>query len=127
MGCTNWASLLGTPSLNLVAKQIHGHEVWLVDGLLSADECRALVDRSEAHGFGPTDFVKSYRGNLRLTTTDASLADVIWSRLKPLLPDKLRLEQPKCPGEENWWSYYPEGGGRWQASGLNECWRLAKY
>lgn len=125
--CTNWASLFGAPSRNLVAKQIRGHEVWLVDGLLSADECRALIARSEEHGFGPTDFVKSYRGNLRLTVTDSGLADVIWRRLRPLMPAKVRLKRPRSPGDGNWWSYYPKAGGTWEACGLNECWRLAKY
>merc|ERR1712217_675919 len=101
MGCTNWASLLGTPSLNLVAKQIHGHEVWLVDGLLSAGECRALIDRSEDHGFGPTDFVKSYRGNLRLTATDRGLSEAIWKRLRPLVPSTLELKAPSPLSEES--------------------------
>jgi hypothetical protein len=26
-----------------------------------------------------------------------------------------------------WWEHYPRADGVWEASGLNDCWRLAKY
>jgi len=123
---TRWASLMTTSPRKLVATQIGCHEVWVVYGLLTAHECTSLIDRSESHGYGPTDFVKSYRGNLRLTATDASLAEVIWQRLQPLVPAKLALQAPE-KGNENWWSSYPKAEGNWKACGLNECWRFAKY
>lgn len=124
---TDWADLLGAPPRNLVATQIRGLEVWLVRGLLSADECAALMLRSEGHGFGPTDFVKSYRGNLRLTATDRGLSEAIWKRLRHLVPTPLVLKAPIPATEASWWSSYPEADGTWEACGLNECWRLAKY
>lgn len=125
--CTDWADLLGAPPRNLVARQVRGLEVWLVHGLLSADECAALTKHSERHGFGPTDFVKSYRGNLRLTTTDRGLSEAMWKRLKHLVPATLGLKAPSPVTEESWWSSYPDADGTWEACGLNECWRLAKY
>lgn len=124
---TDWSSLLGATPKGLVARQINGHEVWLVDGLLSADECDALISTSEHHGFGPTDFVKSYRGNLRLTAIDSGLAEAVWQRLSPLVPGTLRLKAPPLLTDESWWCHYPDADGTWDAAGLNECWRLAKY
>lgn len=116
-----------SPPRDLAVRQIHGHEVWLVDGLLAEHECKSLIDGSEARGYGPTDFVKSYRGNLRFTATDASLAEVIWQRLQPLVPARLVLQAPDVLGDRHWWSSYPEASGVWEACGLNECWRFAKY
>mmetsp|Transcript_100571 Transcript_100571/g.313491 ORF Transcript_100571/g.313491 Transcript_100571/m.313491 type:complete len:293 (+) Transcript_100571:73-951(+) len=124
---TQWASLLTSSPRNLVATRVPDHEVWLVDGLLTDHECRSLIAGSESHGYGPTDFVKSYRGNLRFTATDASLAEVIWQRLTPLVPAKLALQAPATWGDKHWWSSYPKSAGIWEACGLNECWRFAKY
>mmetsp|Transcript_27764 Transcript_27764/g.54519 ORF Transcript_27764/g.54519 Transcript_27764/m.54519 type:complete len:275 (+) Transcript_27764:62-886(+) len=124
---TCWATSLNASPSNLVATQVDHHEIWLVDGLLSADECKSLIARSESHGYGSTDFVKSYRGNLRLTAKDASLAEVIWQRLQALVPPKLALQAPPVLGDQNWWSSYPKAAGIWEACGVNECWRFAKY
>lgn len=124
---TDWASLLGVAPKSVVKKQIGDNEVWLVENLLSVEECTAIIDSSEAHGFGPTDFVKSYRGNLRLTVTDLGLADVVWQRLKDVVPARVTLKAPAELTAESWWSHYPDVDGAWKAVGLNECWRLAKY
>eukprot|EP00929_Paragymnodinium_shiwhaense_P004173 TRINITY_DN104916_c0_g1_i1.p1 TRINITY_DN104916_c0_g1~~TRINITY_DN104916_c0_g1_i1.p1 ORF type:complete len:288 (+),score=41.72 TRINITY_DN104916_c0_g1_i1:139-1002(+) len=125
---TTWAEVLGgSAPLGLEVRQLYGEEVWLVDGLLSPDECRALVRKSEEHGYGPTDFVKSYRGNLRLTAMDKGLSEAIWQRLEPLVPARVRLKAPPVLSEASWWSSYPDVDGKWEACGLNSCWRLAKY
>jgi len=124
---TRWATLLNATPSNLSATQLDHHAIWLVDGLLSTHECKSLIARSESHGYGSTDFVKSYRGNLRLTATDASLAEVIWQRLQALVPAQLALQAPAVLGDKNWWSSYPKAAGTWEAYGMNECWRFAKY
>lgn len=41
---------------------------------------------------------------------DQSLTDVVWGRLKGMVPPMVELD-----------------GYEWRACGLNECWRLAKY
>jgi hypothetical protein len=84
--------------------------VVLVDSLFSEDECVALLGKAEEHGFGATSYPKGYRGNLRLQTRDLSLAEAVWGRLRPLVPAVVSLR-----------------GCDWDAMGLNECWRLAKY
>lgn len=124
---TNWSTALGPSPENLAARRIGKHEIWLVEGLLSNDECMSLINRSERIGYGPTDFAKSYRGNLRLTTTDSGLAKSVWKRLQPLLPAVLSLKAPRPLVDESWWAHYPNVDGKWEAIGLNECWRLAKY
>lgn len=107
---TEWAKCLEERGPSMAPRQIEHHEVWLIDNILSDNECASLLKLSEVHGFGATDYPKDYRGNLRLMTTDRSLTEAMWLRLQPLVPATLDL-----------------GGDIWDACGLNECWRLAKY
>jgi len=107
---TAWAQHLESTIGDLVAEQVSDHEVWLVDSLFNANECELLLRQAESHGFGTTHYPKHYRGNLRLLTTDTSLSEAVWQRLRPLVPATLTLD-----------------GEAWDACGLNECWRLAKY
>mmetsp|Transcript_55124 Transcript_55124/g.102069 ORF Transcript_55124/g.102069 Transcript_55124/m.102069 type:complete len:268 (+) Transcript_55124:57-860(+) len=106
---TRWGSILKDEP-ECQSEQIGNREVWVVDGLFTEEECNGLLEASEQHGFGTTNYPKSYRGNLRLITTDPSMSDVVWKRLKPHVPAVLHLN-----------------GEPWEAVGLNECWRLAKY
>mmetsp|Transcript_57075 Transcript_57075/g.144889 ORF Transcript_57075/g.144889 Transcript_57075/m.144889 type:complete len:465 (-) Transcript_57075:234-1628(-) len=105
----HWSRLLDSQVAPTV-QRVGEHEVWLIRGLLSRQECAALVAASEGHGFGGTDYPKEYRGNLRLIATDLGLAEIMWTRLQPLVPTTLDMMHVK-----------------WQACGLNECWRLSKY
>lgn len=107
---TVWRKLLDDAPGNLKIEQVGNHEVYLIEGLFSARECEVLLAAAEEHGFGTTNYAKSYRGNLRLTSTDQGLADAVWERLQPLVPASVRLDDTF-----------------WDACGLNECWRLAKY
>ncbi|KAK7235842.1 prolyl 4-hydroxylase alpha subunit [Aureococcus anophagefferens] len=82
----------------------------LIDGLLARGECDALIAAAEAETFGSTGFPRQYRGNLRLITTDASLADALWARLRPLVPATVTHK-----------------GATWDAYGCNERLRVARY
>ena len=87
----------------------------VLEQLLTPAECDRLQRAAEACGFGTTGYPKEYRGNKRLIATDAGLADALWARLRPFVPETLRA---------------PAGGGctaTWRAAGLNERFRLAKY
>lgn len=110
---SEWASLLDTEPLEIVAQQIDDHEAWLAEHCFSPRECEALIAAAESHGFGATNYPKHYRGNLRLMSIDESLAEAVWQRLRPLVPPVLQFDQG--------------GDDTWEACGLNECWRLAKY
>jgi hypothetical protein len=110
---TEWASCLESLANwrgGRVPRQIQNHEVWLVDNVFSTHECASLLKQAESHGFGATNYPKSYRGNLRLIATDTSLTEAVWQRLRHLVPPTLILD-----------------GDTWDSCGLNECWRLAKY
>lgn len=107
---TEWGPLLDVPHPLPASRQFDKHEIWCIENLLSPDECSILLEKSELHGYGTTHYPKAYRGNLRLMTTDTSLSDAIWRRLEPLVPATLSCN-----------------GATWDAVGLNECWRLAKY
>eukprot|EP00930_Biecheleria_cincta_P087332 TRINITY_DN76579_c0_g1_i1.p1 TRINITY_DN76579_c0_g1~~TRINITY_DN76579_c0_g1_i1.p1 ORF type:complete len:259 (-),score=31.44 TRINITY_DN76579_c0_g1_i1:245-1021(-) len=107
---TEWGPLLDASHPLPASRQFDEHEIWLIDNLFSPDECSILLEKSELHGYGTTNYPKAYRGNLRLITTDTSLSEAVWRRLEPLVPPTL-----SC------------GGVIWDAVGLNECWRLAKY
>lgn len=124
---THWASLLDTCSTARAARRLSGREVWLVDSLLSERECAVLLASAEAHGFGVTDYEKAFRGNLRLTTSDLGFAEALWQRLRAVVPASLTLAAPRGAASSSWWESYPHAAGTWEACGLNECWRLAKY
>ena len=79
--------------------------------VLAPAECEALVAEAERVGFGRTGYPKAYRGNLRLIATDAALAAALWGRIAPHIPA----------------TQTDEAGAQWDACGLNECFRLAKY
>jgi len=85
-------------------------DIFVVPNIFSRDECHALIYAAEEFGFGETNYVKAYRGNLRLITYDFSLAQLVWSRLKDFLPNEVE-----------------ERGEKFSVVGLNECWRIAKY
>uniref|UniRef100_A0A7S3C1Q9 Prolyl 4-hydroxylase alpha subunit domain-containing protein n=1 Tax=Haptolina ericina TaxID=156174 RepID=A0A7S3C1Q9_9EUKA len=125
---SEWGTLLDRHQV-LTARRVGSHNIWLVDELLSIKECARLLSRAEAYGFGTTHYEPSYRGNLRLTTIDASLARVVWERIRALVPRTITLRKPDDEAEKAalWWDHYPHAEGEWEAYGLNECWRLAKY
>ena len=85
-------------------------DAYLVKNLFSYEECTILLEEAERFGFGKTNYPKHYRGNLRLTVTDESLAKAVWKRLEGIVP-----------------SVVQEEGKSFQAVGLNPRWRLAKY
>jgi len=109
---TRWAGILDSEQPELVAEQVGEHEVYTCQ-LFSEEECTKLLAAAEEKGFGGTNYPKSYRGNLRLIAHDSSLADMVYERIKAVVPPEVRL--PHDPDDV------------WEAYGLNPCWRLAKY
>lgn len=119
---TKWAALLddipataATRTLPAVAREHYGDAMIQIDRLLTDEECARLNAAAEAIGFGRTNYPQSYRGNLRLITTDQGLADVLWKRIRPMVPEECEARDYK--GEH----------ALWRAVGLNERFRLAKY
>lgn len=108
---TDWSELLSTGTgLHDCTVPIPAEEIRLISSLFTESECRILIDEAEKHGFGTTNYPKDYRGNLRLTAIDPALAAAVWERIQTFLPARLQ-----------------ENGREYEAVGLNDHWRLAKY
>jgi hypothetical protein len=93
-----------------IVRPLADEEIYLHYNLYSAAECEKLISVAEAAGFGFTAYPKEYRGNLRLVTNDAKLAEHTWARMKGTVPPRLQHD-----------------GVTWEATGLNHHWRLSKY
>ncbi|KAL1525080.1 hypothetical protein AB1Y20_019953 [Prymnesium parvum] len=114
---TRWAGLLNADaptSLRTPHRKADSYcsnsRLLTVESVFSRDEAERLVQMADAIGFGRTNYPRMYRGNLRLITIDLSLSDAVWHRVSHLVPSSIE-----------------SAGSTWDAVGLNECWRLAKY
>ena len=99
---------------------LEGHG-WVVDDLLSAEECSTHIARAESLGFdeapinapgGPVRREET-RNNDRAMVDDVDAAAALWSRLRPALPESLLQ--------------LPLQGLSWRAVGLNERFRYYRY
>lgn len=108
---SDWSRFISTQhSLLSKVTPCKGEEIYLVPYLFSSEECESLIKEAESFGFGTTSYPKEYRGNLRLSTIDSELSAAVWSRLEPFVP-----------------KHVTEGGHTYEATGLNNMWRLSKY
>lgn len=101
------------------AVPIPGEEIYLIRNVFTDEECNALIAEAEKHGFGKTNYRKEYRGNLRLINVDQTLSNALWERIRPHLPQRV-TEDIKFRGNY-------KGTQVYEAIGLNDHWRLAKY
>jgi len=69
-------------------------DVFTITGVLTVDECQALIERAESIGFaaasvrthsGPK-MMTNIRNNDRVNLDDAELAELMWSRISSVLP-----------------------------------------
>lgn len=94
--------------------------VFVIDDLLSPDECLHWIETAEAAGFetapistvGGTQVVTDVRNNGRVMFDDQPLAESLWPRLEPHVPSRM----PTI-----WRGHW------WQAHGLNERFRSYRY
>jgi len=81
--------------------------------VMTKEECATLIEVSEKTGFEDASvFCHFYRERLndRLTFNDTELADHIWERCKPFVPQE-----------------FNHNGNLWKACGLNIRFRCCKY
>ncbi len=93
---------------------------FVVDGLLSEEECASLVAQTEQRGFRPLDkeFLAHERNNERVMVLDSELGHWLYERLQPCLTDDdVLFIQPTGFGNQ----------GVWRPSGLNACLKFGKY
>lgn len=79
--------------------------------LLSQSECADLISRCEEKGFAKLQgYDPNYRNNTRLIFTDYDLAQTLYTKMLPYLPQTMDTFE-----------------GIWAVSGLNERFRCCKY
>lgn len=79
-----------------------------LDGVLSAAECRALIERIEAAGptFAPVTTSRGFvmrpeiRNNSRVMFDDVELATLLYQRVSPHLPERLEGDWRLCGANE---------------------------
>ena len=95
-------------------QSIDGDRIFLLRGLLGAEECESFIALGERAGYEPapvsTDggavLDPQRRDSARLIHEDPTLASRLWERVRPFIP---------------------LGQGGWRAVGLYECFRLYRY
>ena len=100
----------------------------VLDGVLSVEECSALVAAAEASdGFGwwdasgdSSDERRAIRNADTLEFSDDAFCAALWKRLAPLMPTRVAVEE----GQER---YEPELAGEWVATGLNPHLLINRY
>ena len=93
-------------------KTEHADLLFSVAGVLSPDECRALIDRGEAIGFekaavltrGGPKMRTDIRDNDRIEFFDAALAADLWERCRPFVPNE--IEGSSSVGLDERFRYY---------------------
>jgi len=95
-------------------EQFDDDRIFVVHGFLTDEECRSFVERSEQAGYEEatittaSGFVmaKEIRDNARLIVDDGSLAETLWQRARPFVPQRIDA---------------------WHAVGFNERFRFYRY
>lgn len=72
---------------------LDGEDVFVIRGFLSGEECKSLVDRSEAIGYEAATvgdvLAPQMRNNARLILDDPALAEGLWHRASPFVPERI--------------------------------------
>ncbi len=97
-----------------MTRQDYEHGVFVLNDFVTASECEAFIERSESYGFeeaainnrGTQEIVKSVRNNDRILFDDETLAETLFPKIKPHVPE--------CIDD-------------WCIFGLNERFRFYKY
>jgi len=95
-------------------EQLDGDRIFVIHRFLTDDECRSFIGRSEQAGYDEATITtangfvmaKEIRDNARLILDDARLANDLWQRARPFMPE--RVED-------------------WRAVGFNERFRFYRY
>jgi len=75
----------------------HSEKVWTIENFLSAEECKELINMTEARGYVEAEvslpegakMMKGIRNNSRLLYNDVEMAQKLWEKLKPFCPEKI--------------------------------------
>lgn len=89
-------------------------DLFVIHDFFSSDECDYYVTLTESAGYGDAPITtrsgpvmrKDIRNNDRVMIDDARIAQSVWERLRPFVPDRVQF---------------------WRPVGLNERWRFYRY
>ncbi|XP_064602326.1 uncharacterized protein LOC135468167 [Liolophura sinensis] len=102
-----------------------GNEGFLLNNLLTRDECVHIIQEGEKIGFEPIENGRlDYRSSERILLRCPELSELLYKRTEPF------LGQVTIDGEPT--DYHVQGvkaalQGTWTPIGLNEIWRLCRY
>eukprot|EP01120_Amphizonella_sp_Union-15-10_P008922 TRINITY_DN3297_c0_g2_i1.p1 TRINITY_DN3297_c0_g2~~TRINITY_DN3297_c0_g2_i1.p1 ORF type:complete len:224 (+),score=17.62 TRINITY_DN3297_c0_g2_i1:101-772(+) len=114
------------PGIEAVDKQtrreIVPNKCWVIENLLTSKECNELIAVAENKGFELIAGVKNYRFCERLVIEDTQLISWLWERLRPHVPQFLRMAEETEEDEDSPGEIY-----HWSVSGLHPYLRACKY
>jgi predicted 2-oxoglutarate/Fe(II)-dependent dioxygenase YbiX len=78
-------------------ESIYGEDIFIIHDFLSPEECDELIARSEAIGYETAavggELIPQLRNNGRAFLEDAGLADDLWRKAAPFIPQKRDTEE----------------------------------
>jgi len=103
-----------------------GPSIYTMDGVLSADECKAVIARSEAQGFElatitthrGAEVAPEVRNNDRVMLDDHGLATDLWARVRDAIPTVVSGRQARGLNERfRFYRYVPGQRFAWHSDG----------
>jgi hypothetical protein len=97
---------------DIIGKETNTFFGYILSNVLSAAECKFLIDEIEKIGFQPLNETNSLeiRNNTRYCKIDEKLANTMFNRIKAHVPSTIQIDHTT-----------------WQVCGLNEMLRFCKY
>jgi predicted 2-oxoglutarate/Fe(II)-dependent dioxygenase YbiX len=104
-------------------------EILTVDGFATTEECARFIAEAESAGFdeAPVNTIfgpvvrKDVRNNTRLIRDDPALAEILWERAKPFVPEVLAGHRAVGVNERfRFYRYDPGQAFRWHRDGYFE-------
>jgi len=109
----------------IVKRNIPGLQAFVLENILSPDECEYLISTAESVGFSFWDTTrenprKDFRDADTIECTNTSLAETLWSRMGPFVESKFSLD---C--DHKYWQ--SDLQGTWSATSINENLLFGRY
>jgi len=111
-------------------KEVIKNKCWLLQNILTPEECKVLIEGLEKQGFDPVGSMPEYRSCFRKQFKDKELGEWLWQKIKSHVPNSLMMEEDKEGEDEEIDEDDEEPEPElffWQAVGLYDLPRCCKY
>ena len=113
--------------MTLNFQEIIKDTAWVVDNLLSKEECNAFIQHAITQGISTKKAAGDvrHRDSTTIAMDDSEMANVVFDRIKSYLPQEVVVDKD-CTNlglEQNKSDLY----GTWKPYGLNSRWRIVCY